>query len=43
MTFLTSWEEFAKAAERLYVNDPMKVSFLMKRLNKKAQVCLLSV
>lgn len=26
MTFLTSWEEFAKAAERLYLNDPQKVS-----------------
>lgn len=27
MTFLTSWEEFSKAAERLYVNDPSKVGF----------------
>jgi len=25
MTFLTSWDEFSKAAERLYLNDPMKV------------------
>ena len=25
MTFITSWEEFSKAAERLYLNDPMKV------------------
>lgn len=27
MTYLTSWEEFAKAAERLYLNDPQKVTF----------------
>ena len=26
MTFLESWEEFEKAAERLYLQDPMKVS-----------------
>jgi len=26
MTYFTSWEDFAKAAEMLYVNDPMKVS-----------------
>lgn len=26
MTFLTSWEDFEKAAERLYLQDPMKVS-----------------
>ena len=25
MTYFTSWEDFAKAAEMLYVNDPMKV------------------
>ena len=25
MTFLESWEEFEKAAERLYLQDPMKV------------------
>ncbi|KAH3846542.1 signal recognition particle 9 kDa protein-like [Dreissena polymorpha] len=30
MTFLTSWEEFAKAAERLYTNDPMKCRFVTK-------------
>ena len=27
MTFLESWEEFEKAAERLYLQDPMKVSW----------------
>lgn len=25
MTYITIWEEFAKAAERLYLADPMKV------------------
>ena len=30
MTYITSWEEFSKAAERLYLNDPMKVSFIYK-------------
>jgi len=27
MTYLKSWEEFEKAAERLYFQDPMKVGF----------------
>lgn len=30
MTFITSWEEFSKAAERLYLADPMKVRFIVK-------------
>lgn len=25
MTYLSSWEEFEKCAERLYLQDPMKV------------------
>lgn len=25
MPYCNSWEEFAKAAERLYISDPMKV------------------
>ena len=25
MTFLNSWEDFEMAAERLYLQDPMKV------------------
>ncbi|KAG1685710.1 Poly(U)-specific endoribonuclease-B [Nymphon striatum] len=33
MTYITSWEEFAKAAERLYIADPMKVRFTMKYRN----------
>jgi len=27
MTYFTTWEDFAKAAEMLYVNDPMKVLY----------------
>ena len=26
MTYLNSWEEFEKCAERLYLQDPMKVN-----------------
>ncbi|XP_064600490.1 signal recognition particle 9 kDa protein-like [Liolophura sinensis] len=49
MTYLTSWEEFARAAERLYLADPMKCRLVMKyrhgegQLNVKItddQVCL---
>ena len=28
MTFLNTWEDFEKAAERLYLQDPMKVRIL---------------
>ena len=30
MTFLDNWEEFEKAAERLYLQDPMKVRYSTK-------------
>jgi len=30
MTFLTNWEDFEKAAERLYLQDPMKARFVTK-------------
>lgn len=30
MPYLTSWEEFAKKAERLYVSNPIKARFVMK-------------
>ncbi|XP_059160627.1 signal recognition particle 9 kDa protein-like [Physella acuta] len=30
MTYFTSWEEFAKAAERLYLNDALKCRFVTK-------------
>lgn len=33
MTYLTSWEEFAKAAERLYLNDPQKVTLAANLYN----------
>ena len=45
MTFLTTWEDFEKAAERLYLQDPMKVSIetgkkkLINRLHVYLQVC----
>ena len=32
MTFLESWEEFEKAAERLYLQDPMKVLIFSNRI-----------
>lgn len=30
MPVVTSWDEFSKAAERLYLADPMKVRFTVK-------------
>lgn len=30
MTFLSTWEEFAKAAERLYLANPTKCRYVMK-------------
>jgi signal recognition particle subunit SRP9 len=35
MTYLKSWEEFEKAAERLYFQDPMKVRYTMKYTHSK--------
>ena len=32
MTFITTWEEFAKAAERLYLTDPSKVELHLSLL-----------
>ncbi|XP_071499353.1 signal recognition particle 9 kDa protein-like [Diadema setosum] len=49
MTYITSWEEFSKAAERLYLSDPSKVRIVTKyrhcdsKLSVKVtddQVCL---
>lgn len=31
MTFIKSWEDFEKAAEKLYLANPMKVKYLTKR------------
>ncbi|XP_041354200.1 signal recognition particle 9 kDa protein-like [Gigantopelta aegis] len=30
MTYLTTWEEFAKAAEKLYLIDPTRCRFTIK-------------
>ncbi|KAL5463338.1 hypothetical protein EMCRGX_G032230 [Ephydatia muelleri] len=30
MTYMKTWEEFAKAAEKLYSQDPWKVRFVVK-------------
>lgn len=30
MTFLTNWEDFEKAAERLYLQDPMKARYVIQ-------------
>lgn len=30
MTFLHSWEDFEKAAERLYLQDPLKARYNLK-------------
>ena len=32
MTYFTTWEEFAKAAERLYMNDPLRVRAIWTQL-----------
>ncbi|ESP04122.1 hypothetical protein LOTGIDRAFT_205019 [Lottia gigantea] len=33
MTYIKSWDEFAKAVERVYVNNPLKCRFVMKYRN----------
>ena len=30
MTVLTTWEDFEKAAERLYLQDPLKARYVLK-------------
>ncbi|XP_033640828.1 signal recognition particle 9 kDa protein-like [Asterias rubens] len=30
MTYINSWEEFAKAAEKLYLTDPSKARIVMR-------------
>ncbi|XP_034244616.1 signal recognition particle 9 kDa protein [Thrips palmi] len=40
MTFLKTWEEFERAAERLYLQDPMKSRFTMKYIHSKQVLCL---
>ncbi|ESO03730.1 hypothetical protein HELRODRAFT_80106 [Helobdella robusta] len=40
MTYLRSWEEFSKAAERLYTDDPMKCRYVIKYNHVKGMVVL---
>lgn len=40
MTFLKSWEEFEKAAEKLYSQSPDKVRYTMKYTHTKNQLIL---
>lgn len=40
MTFLKSWEEFEKAAEKLYLQDPSKVRYTMKYVHSKNHLIL---
>ncbi|KAL5007927.1 hypothetical protein ScPMuIL_013508 [Solemya velum] len=40
MTYFASWEEFAKAGERLYLNDPNKCRFVIKYRHCDGQLCL---
>jgi len=40
MTIITSWEEFSKAAERLYLADPMKCRFVTQYRHKDGKLCL---
>merc|ERR1712018_924714 len=38
MTFLTNWEDFEKAAERLYLQDPMKARFVTQYDHSKGSL-----
>lgn len=40
MTFIKSWEEFEKAAERLYLQEPSKVRYVMKYTHSNSQLLL---
>lgn len=40
MTFLKSWEEFERAAEKLYLQSPSKVRYTMKYVHSKNQLNL---
>lgn len=40
MTFLKSWEEFEKAAEKLYTQSPDKIRYTMKYTHTKNQLIL---
>lgn len=40
MTYLKSWEEFEKAAEKLYLQAPWKARYTMKYVHSKNQLIL---
>ncbi|KAH0949582.1 hypothetical protein HN011_003115 [Eciton burchellii] len=40
MTYLSSWEEFEKGAERLYLQDPLNTRYTMKYSHNKGVLCL---
>lgn len=40
MVYLKSWEEFEKAAEKLYLQEPSKVRYTMKYAHSKNEVML---
>lgn len=40
MTYLKSWEEFEKAAEKLYLQEPDRVRYTMKYVHSKNVVIL---
>ncbi|CAH1995289.1 unnamed protein product [Acanthoscelides obtectus] len=40
MTYLNSWEDFEKEAERLYLQSPWKVRYTLKYVHSKNQLIL---
>jgi len=38
MTYLTSWEDFEKNAERLYLQDPMKTRYVIDYDHAKGEL-----
>lgn len=40
MTYLKSWEEFEKAAEKLYLQAPLKARYTMKYSHSKSALVL---
>ncbi|KAK6618882.1 hypothetical protein RUM44_003263 [Polyplax serrata] len=40
MTYIKSWEEFEKAGERLYLQNPIKARYTMKYVHKDGHLYL---
>lgn len=40
MTYIKTWEDFEKAGERLYLQEPTKVRYTMKYTHSKNQLIL---